>query len=147
MYIDIYFYDHPSWEGDVIRRITGTRFTHVVPGIGEAGLHVDTRRSRWLQLPALHKIMPPLETIQVPVKCMPLGLIEDVARGSHYVVDLAAWYRNRERGLHRDMPWNCVEATRLVLMCCGVSVDRGTPDEIYEQLRMSSSSGGASALP
>lgn len=134
--IDIHFYDHPCWEGRSIRRITGTGFTHVVPCIGTAGFHIDRRTSRWVDINALHRVMPPKVTVSTSVPTCPIDLIEQMTEGlSMDVVDLSAWYRNRQQGLIRPMPDCCVSVVRDILALCGVRVDEGTPDELYEQLR------------
>ena len=135
MQLDIYFYDYPCWEGRVLRHITGSRFTHVVPGVGDAGYHIDPRISRWVSLKSLHRVMPYHTHLSVPIRTYPVQLIEDLVEGmSIDLVDLASWYRNREQGLIRPMPDSCVEATRLMLLACGVSVEQGTPDELYTEL-------------
>jgi hypothetical protein len=139
MYLDIYFYDYPCWESRVIQRFSGTRLTHVVAGAGDAGFHIDPLVSRWVSLRSLHRIMPYVHKLTIPIKTYPVDLIEKVTTGMDMnLEDLASWYRNRQAGLERPMPDCCVTAVRRMLLVCGVSIDQGTPDEIYEQLQPSS---------
>ena len=133
--IDLYFYDADNWESNTIRRITGSRYTHCVPAVGDSGLHVDPNRSRWVSIKSLHRILPPDAHISLPVPIIPIALIEEVAVGEDNLdlQELAVWYRNKEQGLVRPSPWSCTEAVRKVLLCCGIYTEQGTPDELYEQ--------------
>lgn len=133
--VTINFYEPDCWEGRTIRRFTGSRFTHVVPEMEGVGFHVGHENSQWVRMKTLHRLTRPSALIELPVRMLPKGLINDLlAPISWDPVALASWSRSRGRGHHYEQPHSCISAARLFLTVCGVATEQGTPDELYEQL-------------
>ena len=149
--VTINFYEPDCWEGRTIRHFTGSRVTHVVPEMEGIGFHVGNANSQWVRMPVLHRLLKPSASVDLQVRTLPKGLIDELLSPITFdPVALASWSRSRERGHHYEQPHSCILATRLFLMACGVATEQGTPDELYEQLKqatgVSSCLGGTRQL-
>lgn len=137
--IDLYFYDSDYWQAQAIKSIYGGRYNHVVPALGDHGLHVYLDGTRWIPLAALHRVQPAHSHLSIPVKTLPIDLIEETSSsGEMSASELTLWYQLRGTPNEFPQPYCCVTAVKEVLLLCGVSLDGETPDEIFrEASRMS----------
>lgn len=134
--VTINFYEPDCWEGRTIRHFSGNRFTHVIPEMDGVGFHVGYPCSYWVKMRAYHRLLKPSESIDLSVRTLPKDLIDTLLSPIKLdPVALASWFRSRSRGHHYEQPHSCIHAVHLFLMACGVVIEQGTPDELYEQLR------------